>query len=243
MFNELPIKTPFCDFSAFLEDGFYVNTKASNHHNHNYTEVHILTGECTMTASGESFSLSGTSMIAIPPGVYHATLASSESVKHTAFQISRDIDRVKLFSVNEALASELFDRISAISPTDDHADIPLYLAFFSGMLFSDGGAVPRPVADTDFLIHEFISLNYHRDARLCELAELLHLSERQAERLVLARYGIPFRKALAGARIDVAKQLIENSDMTLAEIAVSVGYRSYAGFWKAFKAENEAKHK
>ena len=42
---------------------------------------------------------------------------------------------------------------------------------------------------------------------------------------------------ISSTRVMIAKQLLRSSDMSLSEIAEYVGYRSYAGFWKAMKKD------
>jgi len=47
--------------------------------------------------------------------------------------------------------------------------------------------------------------------------------------------GCSFREQLAKKRIEVAKRLMDNSNLTLDEISRYVGYKSYSGFYKALK--------
>jgi len=66
-----------------------------------------------------------------------------------------------------------------------------------------------------------------------ELARLLCVSEKQAERLILKHTGLPYKKAVIGRRREIANWLMENTDLPLTEIATRVGYKSYSGFYKA----------
>ena len=81
----------------------------------------------------------------------------------------------------------------------------------------------------------FIGLSIFAIFKLCDLAEIPHLSERQTERLVIKHMGKSFKEALLDIRTEMAKKLMETTDMPMSEIAKSVGYKSYAGFWKAMK--------
>ena len=81
----------------------------------------------------------------------------------------------------------------------------------------------------------FFSNRYSEDVRLSDLAEAIHLSERQTERLVIEHTGRGFRDELTETRVKIARQRLADKNMTLGEIAGYVGYRSYAGFWKAMK--------
>ena len=98
------------------------------------------------------------------------------------------------------------------------------------------------MTDYGFLIHEFFSLHYSEDLHLCDLAQFLHLSERQTERLVIEHTGNTFRNELTAIRMTIAKKLLTSSQMSLTEISQYVGYKSYAGFWKALNKYNLQNH-
>ena len=70
---------------------------------------------------------------------------------------------------------------------------------------------------------------------MCDLAKILSLSDRQTERLVIKYMGKPFRGVLSDIRTEMAKRLMETTVMSMSEISRMVGYKSYAGFWKAMK--------
>jgi AraC-like DNA-binding protein len=92
----------------------------------------------------------------------------------------------------------------------------------------------QPITDYAFLIYEFFSTNYSGDVKLADLADILHLSERQTERLVIEHTGKTFKEEITSMRMEMAQKLI-SAGMPLTEIAQYVGYKSYAGFYKAMK--------
>ena len=71
-----------------------------------------------------------------------------------------------------------------------------------------------------------------------DIANYLHLSERQSERLIIDYTGHSFRDELVATRMNMAKILFSTTDMSLSEISQYVGYKSYNGFWKAAKKFN-----
>ena len=73
--------------------------------------------------------------------------------------------------------------------------------------------------------------------RIEDLAKELHLSTRQTERLVFANTGNTFGNELTLTRIAIAKHLIKTTDMKLSDVAEYVGYKSYAGFYKALNRD------
>ena len=101
-------------------------------------------------------------------------------------------------------------------------------------LFPELSAPVTPMMDTAFIIHEFFSRGYNLDLRLSDLAELLHLSEKQTARLVEIHTGKTFKQALIAQRMNNARHLIALGEMSFAEIGEQLGYQSYAGFYKAY---------
>ena len=79
-----------------------------------------------------------------------------------------------------------------------------------------------------------LSKNYMRDIGLDYLAEYFHLSPKRVSVLVKSLYGKTFRQVKAEMRVAVAKQLLKESDLTVAEIGEQVGYHSTRGFLAAF---------
>lgn len=111
----------------------------------------------------------------------------------------------------------------------------LYIGLFCSYFQNEEILKAQPITDYGFLIHEFFTNNYSFDIHLSDLADELHLSQRQAERLVIEYTGNSFREELCQTRVTMAKELLKNTGMSLGEVSRYVGYRSYAGFWKAMK--------
>ena len=67
-----------------------------------------------------------------------------------------------------------------------------------------------------------------------KLAKILNLSEKQTERTVKQIYGVTFKQKLTEKRINVAKDLLFETENSINKIAELVGYSSYNGFYSAF---------
>ena len=66
------------------------------------------------------------------------------------------------------------------------------------------------------------------------------MSEKQASRLIKKHMGATFSDVLSDYRLQAANRLLFGTpEMSLTEVAEFVGYRSYSGFWKAFKRYNK----
>lgn len=81
----------------------------------------------------------------------------------------------------------------------------------------------------------YIEQNFS-DPNLCasSLADHFHLSEKYVFRLVKNACGKPLNNYLSALRIDTAVELLENSDLSVSEIAVKVGLSSSNTMYKVF---------
>lgn len=66
------------------------------------------------------------------------------------------------------------------------------------------------------------------------LAQNLYLSERHTRTLVKECFGKDYKDIIIEQRMELAKLLIGDSELTLEEIAAKTGYRSYSGFYLAY---------
>ena len=68
------------------------------------------------------------------------------------------------------------------------------------------------------------------------LAQRLHCSERQINRILTELYGMTFLEKRLQARMDYAKYLLRSTDRRIQEISAMVGYANETSFYKVFKA-------
>lgn len=88
-------------------------------------------------------------------------------------------------------------------------------------------------------IEYYIFSNYMNDPSLSELAKVVRLSEKQMGRIIKKHYGVDFRTHILNVRLHNAKRLIKESDMSLDDISAAVGFKTYSGFYLAFKKKYE----
>lgn len=240
-YRALAVTTSTGEHKVFLQGGFYMSSFASSPiHEHNYAEIHLVVGgNASFTVENEKVEMKSGSMLVIPSKTFHSSDSKDDSAEHCAFQIDCEVKKWANYQFTETLVREFFDTVKRTSPYDDHSAIAAYVALICSSFENTERLVPKPITDYGFLIFEFFSRSYNKNIRLSDLAELLHVSKRQAERLVLEHTGQSFREALATARVRIARELLKTTDMSLREIAEYTGYRSYAGFWKAMKKLDE----
>ena len=237
MYNELNVMLRGTERKVFLQDGFYKSiTSSVRLHKHKYADIHIIMGvESEFTVGGEVLHLPKNTLILIPRDVYHFCENTEDGGRHIAFQIEYEAEECKTYPIDALIAECLISEIEKQGVTGDHRKIALYLALIVSELDSDEPPSSPHASDYGFLIYEFFNQNYDKDASLSDLAKVLSLSERQAERLVLIHTGESFRDKLRSSRMAIAKQLLKEGKMSLNEISQYVGYRSYSGFFKAMK--------
>lgn len=99
----------------------------------------------------------------------------------------------------------------------------------------------QPISDSNMIrmykLQQIIFTTYSQDISLNYIADKLFLSTRQASRIIQQYFGCTYRELVAKMRMKVAVELLENTDMTILEIASQVGYNSIKGFYKYFKKQ------
>lgn len=221
---------------AFLQNGFYNTSTPSSIHKHNYTEIHIISGGASIFTVGENeYSVGNGGILVIPPRTYHCCQGVENECRHSAFQVDLETDAPKIYSLAPGTISDFFKEILKAHEDGNHTMVSAYISLICSHFKKETSEESTTAVDYGFSIHEFFSENYNADVRLSDLAEHLHLSERQSERLVIEHTGRTFRDELTSIRMDMARHLLSTTDMSLTEVADYVGYRSYAGFWKAMK--------
>ena len=236
MDNKLNIKIGSKDCAVFLQDGFYSYAiQKTPLHKHSYAEIHIVTnGTIDFKIGDVTHSSAKGNLIFIPDNTFHCVIRGDQDACHVAFQIDCDAQGFLTKQISPQTVQDFLNEIEKCRATNDYTMVSTYISLFYSHLYSEG-LQARPIADYRFLIYEFLSRHYNEELQLSDLAKALHLSERQAERLVVKYTQNTFREELAAIRINVANHLLNTTSMTLTEVARYVGYRSYSGFWKAMK--------
>jgi AraC-like DNA-binding protein len=80
----------------------------------------------------------------------------------------------------------------------------------------------------------FINSNYVHPIKMTDIANELHISEKYMYRLFMNRFNLSPQQFLLKTRMEVAKNLLEENNMSVKEIAFTVGYSSIQTFSKAF---------
>jgi AraC family transcriptional regulator, regulatory protein of adaptative response / methylphosphotriester-DNA alkyltransferase methyltransferase len=80
-----------------------------------------------------------------------------------------------------------------------------------------------------------VEFEYGEELSLDQLAHRVSSSRRQLQRAFAEVGHTTFRQYLTGVRMDRAAEMLGSSDLTVREVAHTVGYRQPAQFAKAFR--------
>lgn len=135
----------------------------------------------------------------------------------------------KIFGLNLDLITELnrIDSIQVLSAWSDKM-----VQHFSRNIFN------HIYAGDSYLICQAIEhtrCNYMNKLTLQKLAHYLHVSESYLSRLFKEETGISFTQYLNEIRINRSKELLSNTQMSIVEIALFVGYEDQSYFTKVFR--------
>ena len=76
--------------------------------------------------------------------------------------------------------------------------------------------------------------SYMQEWKTEEIAEHLHISSRQLDRIVKKRFGKTLHEVIMDKRVQIAQRLLLTTDDTVDKIAVAVGFRTSAGLYREF---------
>ena len=227
--------------TAFFYDNFFTHRVASSSfHKHRYCEIHFTESKEAMlyTQNTAITSAPGT-ITAIPAETVHRLYFPDQGVSHRVCLINYPVKQILQSKVSPGLISDFFAQADEYKRTGNPGKFAEYAAFLCKD-FIDSRVELLPIRNREFLICEFFVNNYNKDVCIADLAELLCVSEKQANRLVVQHMGDTFGRTLTKYRIEAAKMLQQtDKSLTLSEISQLVGYQSYSGFWKAMQSSND----
>lgn len=102
---------------------------------------------------------------------------------------------------------------------------------------SDNADIPEDLSSSDIVqnIREYIESNYCQNFKLSVFEEKYHFSSAYLTKLFRSVYGYSIYEYVLKLRMERAKDLLENSDIKILDIAERLGYTDNHYFSKAFK--------
>ncbi len=221
-------------------------------------------GCCTVQTDTDSFSIGEGSFYLTAPGVHHAQYsAQSDCVVEYSldceFRCRRDAASSEISSLHE-----FFHHAPCRPFRDTHGVIPLFEQALSEAYWrkpgygtvvrslvpailvsaarsmdygSDASGNPQRADNGNArmeLIASFVQDNIHRAISPADIALFMDLSEKQIARIVFASEGYPTKKFITVSKIEEAKKLLSDTDMSISEIAGSLAFSNVSYFTNVF---------
>jgi AraC-like DNA-binding protein len=87
-------------------------------------------------------------------------------------------------------------------------------------------------------IHEFLMKNYREEVNLQQIAEVAHMAPASACRFFKSSTGLTIFEYLNEIKVEFARQLLLNTDMSVVDISYDCGFNNLSHFNKQFKKFN-----
>ena len=228
------------------------NIEAGRHCNADYELFVILRGGCTFEVEKECCELSSGDALLVFPTHFHCALRTTADVamlvlpfapKDNPFATDGVCERISLSPFAIDACRRLVHEQKAEAPFHKETVLSCCTVLLAEVLRLAANGAEGKKADVALksenrfaIIDDFFEKGSIKRAGEETLANLLHLSRRQLNRILVANYGMCFREKLLRSRMDRAGVLLRTTKMPLAEVSENVGYLSMTAFFKAFKA-------
>lgn len=131
--------------------------------------------------------------------------------------------------------SEIHTQFNAAKMFYQQSCSGLMLAVLSQILAGDGNALSRKQVGLVDAVIEYIGVNYHREITNSALGERFGYHPNYLNQLFLQYTGKPLHRYLQDLRVRKAIVLLQESALTVSEVANAVGFRDVPHFSRSFK--------
>lgn len=226
------------NIAFYFSKGFLEQTSYSANwvHKHPETEIHIgKSGIRYFMIGSDEYILNPGDILAIPANVLHYYKCDTNDTDSRSFLVDIPIEVPFHSTLDGFVCNEFFKSIDEFRETGNLFSLGTILPFICSKFIKKPYI---PVVETEnikLLINNFMARNFQADISLDDLADHLHLSPKQTNRLVQKHFGMTFKQALNELRAIITHNMLISRKNTLSEIAEQVlQYQSYSGFWKMY---------
>lgn len=228
----------------------------SKSHNHADYELHILLrGRCKVDVEGTEYTVGENCAFLIAPGQYHRSVPVQGDFERFSMTFSvepglllrsmqEEVPLCRVYPITAEIASlcrQFFAERIHITPFRRAALqnlLSLLLIHNFRLLQVSDVSTLSPMPPSPKRYTEQIDGYFEQhlaDAKVEHLAEELHLSRSQVNRVLKKHYGMTFREKLIQARLDRAARLLRSTELRVDAIAAEVGYTAPPSFYQVFK--------
>lgn len=248
-YSEISVKISDVSFMFFIDGGFFSAIRESSKiHSHKFNEIiFVFKGNIDIPVNGEVYVLEENDMIIIPADKKHSinTDKGSGFVVVSFWTEESKLDKIN-FIKNFKGASAFLRLLDYYYNNYKYKKELVYscLAEIAALILerqepNSGENLDIVTLESDsyrkYIIDNYFLKNYNKSPGLEELSEQLNLSTVQTHRIIKKVYGKSFRKIILSLRMERAKSLLSETNMSVNEISLEVGYPDAHNFFTAFK--------
>lgn len=128
------------------------------------------------------------------------------------------------------------DYMTNIIKTNEELDDSAIQTYIDKLISNIGDTMQTYSSKVDIAsIVSYIDIHYSEDISLDELAQTFNTSAKYLSKRIKQYLNTPFKEYLTQLRIDKAKELLENTNITISELYSVVGFQNRGAFTRAFK--------
>ena len=250
--------TNFTFFSETNSLAHQQNSGTTMHSHRFYELFHVLRGNITIHTAVGNVALREGDTVIVSPELMHTTqfaagslricmtfsIEKSKSGSHSNYYETFQKILSKPYIHTTATSDQPFKRLayyfqSNYSERDELIisclhEIMVLIKIAHGSQNNMSSVLPDTNSLRTYIVDNYFALNY-QNGSLVKLAELLHLSPQQTQRIIKKMYSQSFSEKIVQSKMQYAKRMLLNSNLSIAQIAANCGYNSTNGFFVAFK--------
>lgn len=221
-------------------------------------------GSVTIKTIHKEYKISAGEIAVIPSRIFHAQLktdkeqdavwgtvgvvcsfckAQSEEQLFSKVSNIFNSDSVSVFKTNSDFYSIMTKAVKSSSRKPSLSDIIRFAGELCSVLVESFDRSEENTSSRRASMHDFdrlfkldllLNANYMHNITNKQLADELFLSERQLSRFVNRYYGVPLHILANNKRIEAAATMLQDTSLSIEQIASQVGFSSKSGFYREF---------
>lgn len=224
----------------------YHNGWAMESHLHEYSELlYCKSGSCDVTVNGNRLTLSEKHYIWLPPNYIHQFHSTEAELICAVF--SKDFIPLFFHTVGEKglipkpiPAEELEPILNSLHTVDNKSIMKIsgYLNLICAKALEK--SVFLTTGPTDSVLYQkvitYLSTHFREDITLKRVAKHFGYNEKYLSHALHTLTGMSFGRLLSFYRIEYAKELLNNEELSISEIATESGFSALNSFNRNFKS-------
>ncbi len=247
--------------SAQPTDHDYVRTAVGSiHHRHLYSELFAcVSGELLINTENGALQLNAGDLVVIPPNVPHVLIPGKPEDKRGVVSFigqKRQIpncqplygcctgffaaDAPLMLRGQPALCAKVMEIIDDLQQAAEYLPTLKLAELLLTIRKTQMDSQPASTGPEEnelsriSVLEQLINSCFTKPVTVEQIAEKMYISSRQLSRIIKTHYGTTLHELIIARRIAVAEHLLGTTDLTMEEIAETIGFGSRTGFYREF---------